>query len=443
MELRPARDIWETALGELELEVNKPNYRTWLKKTVGVLYQDNEFTIAVPNIFVAEYLERNQRSLIEKVLINLLHKEVKAVFKVNSLSSNIDEGAVMRREVAAQTSGVPGLSSRYTFDSFVVGDCNRLAYAAAREIAEKPGKTYNPLFIYGDAGLGKTHLLQAIGHEAQETNYQIIYVSGEEFTNDFVSAVQARHMESFRQRYRSVDMLLIDDIQFISGKEQTEICFFHTFNELHNASRQIVMTCDQAPSALSTLSERLRSRFSWGLATHLDNPDTETRKAILRLRAEKEGANLSQDVLELIAEKINHNIRELEGSLNRVIAYAKLLKTNLTPELAAQALADIGDRAERPQATPQQVISIVARSFGLTPQDILGKRRSQKVALARGVVMYLLRQYSGLSLAEIGGEIGSRKAFTVSHTCARVEKLLPSNPQLRHRLLSIKESLPF
>ncbi|MFH0847521.1 MAG: chromosomal replication initiator protein DnaA [Chloroflexota bacterium] len=342
------------------------------------------------------------------------------------------------RQLVAAT---PHLSSRYTFDSFVVGDCNRLAHAAALEVVQSPGKTYNPLFIYGGAGLGKTHLVQAIGHKAREANCGVVYVSGEEFTNEFVSAVQSRHMDSFRQRYRGADMLLIDDIQFIGGKEQTEACFFHTFNELHNASRQIVMTCDQPPASLPSLSERLRSRFSWGLVTHLESPDTTTRKEILRRRAEKEGANLGQDVLDFIAGKINQNMRELEGSLNRVIAYAKLLKTTLTPELAAQALADIGERADSLQVNPRQVISAVSQSFGLSPEDITGKRRSRRVALAREMVMYLLRELSGLSLSEIGREVGSRKAFAVSHACARIKELVPTNPEIKQKLTSIQASL--
>jgi len=431
-----AEQIWETALGELQIQVNKPNYRTWLEKTVGLSYQENQFVVGAPNTFIAEYLDKNQRSLIEKTLISITSHDIKVVFQVHTRNQGAP-GSYSIREKA-----VPKLNSNYTFDSFVTGMCNRLAYAAALGVAENPCHSYNPLFIYGGPGLGKTHLLQAIGHAALANSLQMLYVSGEQFTNEFINALQERKTKEFRNKYRSVDMLLIDDIHFITGKEQTAECFFHTFNDLHNNNRQIVITSDHSPKAMPLSDERLSSRLQGGLIVDIQPPNFETRLAILETKAKRKGQDISLDALEFIAHKISQNIRELEGNLNRVIAYAKLLKSLVTPELAALALENIADKPARGSAlTPALLLEAVANSFQLTPADLKGRKRDKETALARQVVMYLLRQETNSSLAQIGKELGNRNPATVGHACEKIASSINTSPYLMRQIAEIREEV--
>ncbi len=446
MEAGSAQQIWETALGELQIQVNKPNYRTWLEKTAGLSYQDNQFVVGVPNTFVAEYLNKNQRSLIEKTLIGLTGRDTKVLFQVDARHQNSSGSYSVREEPR------PRFNSKYTFDSFVTGSCNRLAYAAALGVAENPGHSYNPLFIYGGPGLGKTHLLHAIGHAALANHIQVLYVSSEQFTNEFIKAIQERKTEEFRNKYRSLDMLLIDDIHFITGKEQTEESFFHTFNELHNNNRQMVITSDRSPKAMPIgktkrrdyvpVEERLCSRFEWGLIVDIQPPDFETRLAILQAKAKQRGQNVALDVLEFIAQRIQQNIRELEGSLNRVVAYAKLLKALVTPEIAAQALEDIATkRAKGASITPALVIEAVASSFQLATIDIKSRKRDKETALARQVAMYLIRQETNSSLAQIGRELGGREPITVSSACKKIAVTINNDVYLRQKILDIQQNL--
>jgi chromosomal replication initiator protein len=443
METRPANLIWETVLGELELQVSRPNYRTWLEKTTGVSLEDDTFIIGVPNAFVAEYLDKNQRSLIEKTLSSVLHRDIRTVFNVAARERPVRENTEKPVEpVPAKAIATLRLSPAYTFETFVEGESNRMARAAALEVARNPGKSYNPLFIHGGVGLGKTHLLQAIGHFTQTAGCRIIYASGEEFTNEFVAAVQARKMPDFRLKYRSTDVLLIDDIQFLNGKEQTEECFFHTFNELHNSGRQIVLTADSCPKAMPHLAERLRSRFEWGLAVDIRTPDTMTRRSILETKARRDGVNIGPDVLDMLAEEVRSNIRELEGSLNRVLAYARLLRAELTPEIAAAALKDIGGKkSNKAPNTPAAIIEAVAANFRLEAADLLGRKRDKEIALAREVAMYLLRKQSGFSLSKIGREVGGRNPSTVSHACDKIENAVNDSPYLKHKVKEISEGI--
>jgi len=443
MEAKSAREIWETALGELQIQVNKANYRTWLEKTVGLSFQDNQFIVGVPNAFVAEYLDRNQHSLIKKTLIGLTRRDIKVTFSVNGKDEN-SLGSFNTREVTSPTTQTTPLqfNPKYTFDSFVVSSCNRLAHAGALEAAENPGHSYNPLFICGGVGLGKTHLLHAIGHMALASNIQVLYVSGEQFTNEFINAIQERKTKEFRDKYRGVDMLLIDDIQFISGKEQTEESFFHTFNELHNTNRQIAITSNNSPKSMPQLEERLRSRFEWGLIADIQPPDFETRLAILQAKTEQAGATVASDVLEFIAQRIQHNIRELEGSLNRVVAYARLLRTLLTPELAAKALEDIATKApRRALLTPALVVEAVADSFQVATVDLKSRRRDKETALARQVAMYLIKQETDYSLAQIGKELGGRNPSTVRHACEKVTNDIDASPRLKRKILDIQQKI--
>jgi len=442
MTTRSAQEIWEAALGELQIQVNKPNYRTWLEKTVGLSYQDNQLIVGVPNTFIAEYLDKNQRSLIEKTLIGLTRNNVSVRFQVNGRYQNSPDSYSTRDEIAPRQINSPRFNPKYTFDSFIVGSCNRLAYAAALEVVENPGHTFNPLFLYGGVGLGKTHLLHAIGHVALASNIQVLYVSAEQFTNELINAIRDRKTEEFRNKYRSVDMLLIDDIHFISGKEQTEESFFHTFNELHNANRQIAITSDCPPKSMLLLQDRLRSRFEWGLIADIQPPDLETRLAILQAKAEQQGTNVPSELLEFIAHRIQQNIRELEGSLNRVIAYAKLTGASLTPELAAQALQDIGSKAgKRAHFAPGLVIEAVATSFQLATADLKSRKRDKQTALARQVAMYLIRQETNCSLAQIGKELGGRDHSTVTHACEQIAGEIDANPYLRRKIRDIQQSM--
>jgi len=438
-----SEQIWVTALGELQIQVNKSNYRTWLAKTIGVSYQNERFVIGVPNTFVAEYLDKNQRSLIENVLTGLLRHEVQVQFQVCTKEPNAPSSYSNREKTAPpQQARFPLFNPKYTFDSFVVGSCNQLAYDAALQVAQNLGHSDNPLFIYGGAGLGKTHLLQAIGHTALTQKAHVLYVSAEQFTNEFINAIRDKKTREFREKYRSADVLLVDDIQFFSGKEQTAENFFHTFDQLHNANRQIAITSGCSPQALSLLPDRLRSRFEGGLVTDVQAPDFETRLAILQAKSDQKGVNISADVLEFIAQQIQQNIRALEGSLNRVVAYARLLKSTVTPELAAQALEDIADkRAPTIAITPGLLIERVADSFRLTAIDLKSRKRDKETVLARQVAMYLMKQETDCSLTHIGKELGDRDHHIVSQAYKKIASDITTDAGLRDKILGIKQGL--
>jgi chromosomal replication initiator protein len=447
LKIRSACEIWETALGELQLQVSKSNYRTWLAKTTGWSYQDNIFIVGVPNTFVAEYLDKNLRALIEKSLIGITQCEVKVKFSVNSQMAALSPAPEPVATLPAVVSSPvvmtsPRLNSKYTFDSFVVSKCNRLAHAAAIGAAENPGlSSYNPLYIYGGVGLGKTHLLNAIGHSALSRNMRVIYLSAEQFTTDFVNSLRERKTDEFRRKYRSADMLLIDDIQFIIGKEQTEECFFHIFNELHSTDHQIAITSNCPPHGIPHMGDRLRSRLEWGLTAGIQSPDYETRLAILRAKAEREKVEITPDVLEYIADKIKQNIRELEGSLNRVVAYAKLLRTMVTPELASEALEDIATKQPRTPATPAMLMEAVAGSFQVDILDLKSHKRDRQTLLARQIAMYLLREDLELSLSQIGRHLGGREPITVSQAHHKISDSLEANSELRQKVIDIRQTV--
>jgi chromosomal replication initiator protein len=338
------------------------------------------------------------------------------------------------------------ISSRYTFDTFIVGHNNRLAHAASLAVAEHPGQVHNPLFIYGGVGLGKTHLLHAIGQVALQRGLAVVYVSSETFTNEFIESISRGRMEEFRAKYRRTDVLLIDDIQFIAGKEQTQEEFFHTFNAVHQANGQIVLTSDRPPKAITTLEDRLRSRFVWGLMTDIQMPDLETRIAILRAKM-AEATRLGRQVvvpnetLDLIASRIASNIRELEGALNRVIAYAELLGEPASPEVAAAALQDNPETYARRVVDPQSVIKAVCIAASVTRQDLEGKQRDRRIVVPRQIAMYLLRKDAGLSLSEIGSWFGGRDHTTVLHSCEKIEAERERNEQIRSTLRVAREWL--
>jgi chromosomal replication initiator protein len=443
MERRTAQQIWEAALGELQVQVSKQNYRTWLEKSIGLSYEDEQFVVGTPNTFVTEYLDKKLRSLIEKTLIGLTTGDIKVVFQIDNYHQNPHRGNDTGTETITTTPTSRSMfNPRYTFNSFIVGNGNQLAHAAALAIAEHPGRSYNPLFIYGGVGLGKTHLLHAIGHAALAKHLKVLYASAERFTNEFVTAIYEKKTGDFRNRYRSVDILLIDDIQFMIGKEQTEESFFHTFNALHSTERQIAITSDLPPKSLPLLQKRLRSRFEGGLIAAIEPPDVETRLAILRAKAQQQGIEIPLDALEVIAQRAEQSIRELEGLLNRVIAYARLVRTVVTPNLAAEAIKDIaGSTAKTTPPAAGLVIESVANSFQLLPADLKTRKRDKQTALARKVAMYLLRRETSCSFAQIGQELGGRDHSTVINACEKIASEIESSQHLRSRITNIRHRI--
>ena len=439
---RTPKEIWDTALGELQLQVSKPNYRTWFGKTIGLSYHDNEFTVGVPNTFAAEYLEKNQLSLIEKALNGLTSPGVRVVFQVNGKSHTHNQRTAIPLEITSTIPAYTRLNPGYIFDYFIEGNGNRLARASALSVARNPGHSYNPLFIYGGAGLGKTHLLHSIGHVAAASHINVICTSAEEFTNEFVTALREKSTEEFRHKYRNIGMLLIDDIHFIGGKGQTEESFFHTFNELHNTNRQIVITSDCPPRSMPLLEERLRSRFEWGLIVDIQPPDFKTRVSILESKARQKGITVSREVLEYLARQSLDNVRFLEGSLNRVIALCKLLQATPTVEITHRAIEDLSNKEPDAEVVMHTtILEAVAESFNLDKEDLIGRRRDKDASMARRLAMYLIREETNYSLAQIGLVLGGRDAATVTNACKKTASEIESNSFLKRRINKIKKSL--
>lgn len=447
--MRLAQEIWEAALGALQLQVNKPNYDTWLKDTTGISYQDDLFVVGVPNVFIAEWLRNRLHSLIKRTLASITGRNIDVQFAIQA-PSQADTRLAPTWQADGGTSSklkepikAPKLNPRYTFDTFIAGESNRLAYAAALEVAEEPGHSYNPLFIYGDTGVGKTHLLHAIGHVAKAKGLRTICISAEQFTNEFIIAIKNNEVEDFRRKFRSTNVLLVDDIQFLSGKAQTQECVFHTFNDLYADNCQIVVTCDRSPKALPSLQKRLRSRLECGLVTDIQPPDSETRLTILSVKTKQLKVSISPEVLQFLATQFQHNVRELEGALNRVVTYAKLNGTKLDIHLTTQALSDIVEKDNQQEAifTSKLIMDTVANYYGVTPEALTGKRRDKKTALARQVTMYLLREKNRCGLTEIGRILGGRDHTTILHGYEKIAAEVNINPQLSKSIEEIRQGL--
>ena len=445
--LRPAQEIWEAALGELQVQVSKPNYNTWLKDTTGVSYQDNLLVIGAPNAFVIEGLKKSLLPLIAKTLASITSRDITVQFVITdtdqeALRSDLahacqtDGGTSLKTRRATTPTG---LNTKYTFDSFIVGEPNRLAYASALSVAENPRCAYNPLFVYGATGVGKTHLLHALGHITSTSGRSTLYVSAEQFTNEFIIAIKNGKTEDFRNKFRNINVLLIDDIQFLGGKVQTQECFFHTFDDLYHNDCQMVITSDRAPRAMASLESRLRSRFEWGLCTNILAPDLETRLNILGSKTKELKVSVSPEVLEFIAMQFKNNARELEGALNRVVTYARLTGTDLDKSTAAQALADIIPKTKRNNIAPGLIIDSVTSYFDLTREALTGKRRDHKTAMARQVAIYLMREEGNCRLAEIGKELGNRDHTTILHGYRRIAEEIGINPQLYELVDEIRQ----
>ena len=438
-----AGQAWQATLGQLQMEMPKATFDTWVKGTELIKHQQNTFTISVQNTYARDWLENRLTTTAEKMLTGIMDAPQAISFVLQSTNDSLAKTDTEKSSLdfpvkQLNTSGM-WFNSRYTFDNFVVGPNNRLPHAASQAVAEKPAYAYNPLFLYGGVGLGKTHLLQAIGNEAVKHNLNVLYVSSEEFTNDLINAIRRHDTVSFRERYRSIEILLIDDIQFIAGKEATQEEFFHTFNTLHGQNKQIVISSDRSPKSLVTLEERLRSRFEWGLIVDIQPPELETRIAILRTKAERAGRNVPDEILENIAHQIQSNIRELEGALTRVLAYSDLRGKPLTMELTRIALTDFLPAPN--SVDPDRILEIVANAFGLTQEELLSRNRSKKIALPRQIAMYLLRDIVNASFPSIGETMGGRDHTTVLYACEKVADLIERDDLFRRQVSQIRDQL--
>jgi len=440
-----ASQAWQAALGQLQVEMPRGTYDTWVRDAEMVAYEDGSFVIGVNNAYARDWLDSRLKSTATRLLTGMMNRTIDVRFVVwqpTVPTETLTEIPDLPAEPELIPSSQPGnftLNPRYTFDTFVVGASNRLAHAASLAVAENPAKAYNPLFLYGRVGLGKTHLLRAIGNAASQLGLAVLYVSSEEFTNDLIHAIRTHTTQAFREKYRRTDVLLIDDIQFIAGKESTQEEFFHTFNTLHGQNKQIVITSDRSPKGLMTLEERLRSRFEWGLIADIQSPDYETRLAILRSNAERIGRAVDDDVLGTIAQRMQSNIRELEGALNRILAYAYLRGIPLTADVVDNALADL---VPEPQPLePIQLVDAVGQAFGVSQERLLSRDRSAEVALPRQIAMYLLREEARLSLPQIGETLGGRDHTTVMYGCQKIGELLEHDERLRRQVAGLREQL--
>ncbi len=440
-----ANQAWQTVLGQLEMDMPRASYDTWVRDTSLMSYEDGLLTVGVRNAYARDWLESRLATTVSRLLIGIMNRTVDVDFVVTQTQplGAVEEQDAPLEEDESETTALQlarsNLNPRYTFESFVVGSGNRLAHAAAQAVAEKPAKAYNPLFLYGGVGLGKTHLLHAIGNACITRGLNVLYVSSEEFTNDLINAIRTQTTPAFRDKYRTADVLLVDDIQFIAGKESTQEEFFHTFNTLHGQDKQIIVSSDRLPKSMATLEERLRSRFEWGLTADIQAPDLETRQAILRYKAEHSGRHVPDEILEVIAERIQSNIRELEGAFNRVVAFAELSGTPVTPELANIALADL--LPQRVDIQPESVLDLVAKSFSLTADRLISRDRSRNVAFPRQVAMYLMRQEIDISLPQIGKEIGGRDHSTVMYAIDKIEDIIERDERLRRQIVQIRQKL--
>jgi chromosomal replication initiator protein len=440
--------IWSATLGELQLQMTQATFDTWLRGARFLKFEDGAFVVGVKNGYAKDWLENRLMPTILRTIVRLASQAVEVRFVVwDGLPRQQDEAPLLNLPDPTPPPALPSvnLNPRYVFDSFVVGLGNRLAHAASMAVAESPAAAYNPLFLYGGVGLGKTHLLHAIGHACHTHGLRVLYASSEDFTNDLIEAIRARTTDAFREKYRTADLLLVDDIQFIAGKESTQEEFFHTFNTLHCAGKQIVLSSDRTPKAMVTLEERLCSRFEWGLIADIQPPDLETRIAILRSKAAAcggtagSGAAITDDILALVAARVQSNIRELEGALNRVVALSRLTHQPLTADLAETALSQLQPR--RNKLTEEQILDTVADHFGVERAAFEGKSRCKTIARPRQVAMYLLREETGASLPRIGALLGGRDHTTVLYGCERISDLIEEDAEMRRELVTLRQRL--
>jgi chromosomal replication initiator protein len=459
--------IWDLVLEHIEGKVGRHSFHTWFKPTSLLEDDGARISVCVPNLLFTEWLPKHYSVVVAEALREAGRPDCTVLFVPETEGASAGSAALTSIHPPVQVVPAPlveatppspagepsradqlplptppgGLNPRYSFDTFIVGASNQFAHAACRAVAEAPSRSYNPLFIYGGVGLGKTHLMHAIGQYVLQHNrgIRLTYISSERFMNEMINAVRYDRILDFRERYRSVDVLLVDDIQFVSGKEGTQNEFFHTFNALHDAQKQIVISSDRPPHEIPALEERLRSRFEWGLIADIQPPDLETRLAILRSKAERGGRQIPDEILEAIAQRMQSNIRELEGALNRIVAYADLRGIPLTAELVDSALADLMPKHR--DLEPQRILQMVADAFNITVDQILARNRTRQVALPRQIAMYLLREEAQISLPQIGEVLGGRDHTTVMYGCDKVADLLEQDDRLRRQVVDIRDQL--
>lgn len=435
MNMPDIEEIWQKSLKKIEQVVSKPSFEGWIKSLKPLELKGDNLLLEAPNKFTAEHVKRRFVRIIENVLHELLGKSIEVEIVV--VESNRGEEKIRDEEEVEELNYQHyGLNPKYIFETFVVGKCNKLAHAAALAVAESPGRAYNPLFIYGGVGLGKTHLMHAIAHYVLKRNpkTRVVYVSSEKFTNELINAIRDDSTNSFRRKYRNVDILLIDDIQFLSGKEGTQEEFFHTFNTLYEANKQIVISSDRPPKEIPDLEDRLVSRFEWGLLADIQPPDFETRVAILKKKMELERITLPEDVVIFIAENFTSNIRELEGALIKVVAHFSLHRDEeVSVEKAAEILRDILP-SKKKTLSIEDIKNAVALEFEISLNDLLSEKKSQEFSLPRQIAMYLAREYTDLSLQQIGREFRKKDHTTVIHAHKKIGQLLKSNPEVKRRI---------
>lgn len=444
------KGLWEKTLNIIKGELTEVSFNTWIKSCEPISISSNTIKISVPNSFTQDILEKRYKDLVINSIEAACSKLYKIEFLIGSELQENEEQDVKAKANIKDTMSVTvndemssTLNPKYTFDSFVIGNSNRFAHAASLAVAESPAKAYNPLFIYGGVGLGKTHLMHAIGHYVLRNNgnAKVVYVSSEKFTNELINAIKDDKNEEFRTKYRSVDILLIDDIQFIAGKERTQEEFFHTFNALHDANKQIILSSDRPPKEIPTLEDRLRSRFEWGLIADIQAPDFETRMAILKKKADVEKLNVPNEVMVYIATKIKSNIRELEGALIRIVAYSSLTNRDITVDLATEALKDIISNKQNKNITIDLIQDVVATYFNLRVDDLKSQRRTRNVAYPRQIAMYLSRKLTDMSLPKIGEEFGGRDHTTVIHAYEKISESLNKDESLQHTINDITKKI--
>ncbi|AGB40039.1 chromosomal replication initiator protein DnaA [Halobacteroides halobius DSM 5150] len=452
------QEIWDTALDKIKTQLSTPSFETWFKSTQALGIKNNSLLIEVPNEFAKDWLETRYSKLIQEVISDITNNSYKIEFIIPEMKEEEilteKKSTTKSKTKASQQEEVeiepPALNSKYTFDSFVIGSSNRFAHAASLAVAEAPAKAYNPLFIYGDVGLGKTHLMHAIGHYILEHNsdMKVMYLTSEKFTNKLINSIRDDETTAFRNQYRNIDILLIDDIQFLAGKERTQEEFFHTFNALHDANKQIIISSDRPPKEIPTLEERLRSRFEWGLITDIQEPDLETRIAILKKKAALEGLELPNNVIVHIANKIKSNIRELEGALIRIIAYSSFSNKSVSVELAQQVLANIAqenpaNRPEGKEITPGFIKEIVADHYDISLEKMNSKKRTRAIAFPRQIAMYLTRELTDLSLPQIGDKFGGRDHSTVLHAYDKIKNKISNEAEFEKNIEEILEKITY
>ncbi|ADZ81763.1 chromosomal replication initiator protein DnaA [Cellulosilyticum lentocellum] len=435
---------WEAILSIIEMETSSVSFNTWFKETELLSIEDNTLFISVKNEFTKEILNTRYIELIRNSALQVLNKDYNIKFMLPNEQTTTEQKAAKRNEQLQDPLNNPSnLNPRYVFDSFVVGNSNRMAHAAALAVSEAPARAYNPLFLYGGVGLGKTHLMHSIAHYILDQNpsAKIIYASSEKFTNELINSIRDDKNESFRNKYRNIDVLLIDDIQFITGKERTQEEFFHTFNALYEANKQIIISSDRPPKEIETLEERLRSRFEWGLIADIQSPDLETRIAILRKKAEIESLSVPEDVLLFIAKTVISNIRELEGALNRILAFSSLTNKPITVELANEALKDLISKDRPKIITAEYIQEIVATYFHLKPEELKSSKRTRNIAYPRQIAMYLCRKLTDLSLPKIGEKFGGRDHTTIIHGFEKISREIQTDIELTQMLNELESKI--